>query len=80
MKAKVVVDGAIKPDNTKSLSADEKIDLDHAQTEGAKWSFRYVSGLPVILIFVFGAIVVYDRSRGGYKPEELPAATVATDY
>ncbi|MGH9628785.1 MAG: MFS transporter, partial [Bryobacteraceae bacterium] len=34
-------------------------------------SFRYVAVLPAILLIVFGAIWLYDKSRGGYKPERL---------
>jgi fucose permease len=37
-------------------------------------SFRVVAILPAILLIVFGAIWIYDRSRGGYKAEKiLPA-------
>ena len=34
-------------------------------------SFRAVAVLPALLLLVFGAIWLFDRSRGGYKPEEL---------
>jgi MFS family permease len=34
-------------------------------------SFRFVATLPAVLLLVFGAIWLYDRSRGGYKPEKL---------
>lgn len=42
-------------------------------------------GMPMILIFVFGAIALSDRARGGYKPEilkgkELTPAELASDY
>ena len=32
--------------------------MPEAQKEGAKWSFRYVSALPVILIIIFGGIAL----------------------
>ena len=56
-----------------------------AQKEGAKWSFRYVSALPVLLVIIFGGIALSDRARGGYKPEvltgkELAPAELASDY
>ena len=62
----------------------QKVVLD-AQKEGAKWSFRYVSALPVLLVLLFGAIALSDRARGGYKPEvligkELAPAELASDY
>jgi len=81
----VVVAGVIEPGKVKALpEADQKVVLD-AQKEGAKWSFRYVSALPVILIIIFGGIALSDRARGGYKPEhlgekELTPAELASDY
>jgi hypothetical protein len=29
------------------------------------------SALPLVLVAIFGAIYLYDRSRGGYKVEKL---------
>jgi len=37
----------------------------------SQMSFRVVSVLPAILLFVFGAIWLYDRSKGGFKPQRL---------
>ena len=37
----------------------------------AQTSFRYVAILPAILLIVFGAIWLYDRSRGGFKPTRI---------
>jgi fucose permease len=37
----------------------------------AQTSFRYVAILPAILLIVFGAIWLYDRSRGGFKPATI---------
>jgi hypothetical protein len=37
----------------------------------AQTSFRYVAVLPAVLLFVFGAIWLYDRRRGGFKGEKL---------
>jgi fucose permease len=34
-------------------------------------SFRMVAILPAILLIVFGAIWLYDRARGGYRPEKI---------
>ena len=45
--------------------------------EAAQTSFRYVSAIPLILLVVFGAIWMYDRSRGGYRAETI--ATSAGD-
>ena len=32
---------------------------------------RGIAALPAILLFVFGAIWLYDRSRGGYRPAKI---------
>jgi fucose permease len=37
----------------------------------AQTSFRAVAALPAILLIVFGGIWLYDRRRGGYRPESL---------
>jgi hypothetical protein len=37
----------------------------------AQYSFRAVAILPAVLLIVFGAIWLYDRSKGGFKPEKL---------
>jgi MFS family permease len=45
--------------------------LNEALTLASQTSFRYVAVLPVVLLFVFGAAWLYDRARGGYKPQKL---------
>lgn len=42
-----------------------------AERVGFSMAFRWVSILPGILVVVFGAIVLWDKSRGGYRPEIL---------
>jgi MFS family permease len=39
--------------------------------QAAQASFRAVAILPALLLVVFGAIWLYDRSKGGFKPEKL---------
>ena len=34
-------------------------------------AFRWVSILPLALVFIFGAIALWDKARGGYRPEIL---------
>ncbi len=85
LKNQIVVAGVIEPEKVKTLNEEQQTTVLSAQKEGAKWSFRYVSALPVILIILFGGIALYDRSRGGYKPEliggeELTPAELASDY
>jgi len=81
----IVVQGVIEPGEVKKLPPEQQSIVTEAQKEGAKWSFRYVSALPVILVFIFGGIAIADRARGGYRPEvlkgkELSTAELASDY
>jgi MFS family permease len=85
IKPKVVINGVLEPDRVKELPAAEQTEVLTAQKEGAKWSFRYVSALPVLLVFIFGAIALADKARGGYKPEvlvgkEMAPAELVSDY
>jgi hypothetical protein len=45
--------------------------LDHALGVAAQTSFRAVAVLPAILLIVFGAIWLYDRSHGGFRAKKL---------
>jgi hypothetical protein len=85
LRNQVVVNKVIEPERVKALPEPEQKAVLQAQSEGAKWSFRYVSALPVVLIFIFGAIALSDRARGGYRPEvlkgdELTPAELASDF
>ncbi|MBX3412707.1 MAG: MFS transporter [Pirellulales bacterium] len=42
-----------------------------SQRNGFSMAFRWVSLLPTVLVVIFGAIALWDKSRGGYKPEIL---------
>jgi MFS family permease len=78
LRPRVVVNGKLDPDKLHQLPKEVS---DPAEAIGASYAFRYVSALPVVLVVIFGSIALYDRSRGGYKPEELKVeATVASDY
>ncbi len=41
----------------------------------AQASFRVVAIFPIILLFVFGALWFYDRSKGGYKQQHMVSLT-----
>jgi hypothetical protein len=45
--------------------------LNQVEMIAAQTSFRYVAALPAILLIVFGAIWLYDKSKGGYKPSKI---------
>lgn len=46
-------------------------ELERVLSAASRSSFQAVAILPAILLVVFGAIWLYDRSRGGYRPEKL---------
>ena len=51
-----------------ALSGDK---LDQVLGIASQASFRAVAILPAILLIVFGAIWLYDRSKGGFKPVKM---------
>jgi MFS family permease len=74
--AKVAAAKAMSLDFT-ALSTAAKTDPNAAKTlntilsSASATSFRAVAVLPLILLVVFGAVWLYDRSRGGYKAIRL---------
>ncbi len=52
--------------------------LERVLTIASQTSFRYVAVFPAILLGVFGAIWIYDRLRGGYRPVRLEAQSNST--
>jgi len=46
-----------------------------AKKEGFSMAFRWVSLLPLVLIFIFGAIALSDRIRGGYRAVHITEDT-----
>ena len=46
-------------------------ELDRVLGIAAQASFRAVAALPAVLLIVFGAIWLYDRSKGGFKPVKI---------
>jgi MFS family permease len=65
-KAKIAAAGG--EDKYKALSDAARTAIDNA---AAQQSFRVVAILPAILLVVFGAIWLRDRSKGGFKPEQI---------
>jgi len=45
-----------------------------AQKIGFSMAFRLIAILPCVLVVVFGAIALYDKARGGYRPELIALA------
>ena len=51
--------------------------LNEYLTVASQSSFRSVAMLPACLLLVFGAIWLYDRTRGGYRAESIGQAAGA---
>jgi MFS family permease len=78
-------DGGLDQDKLQEVAKTQKAVVDGAEAQGAQQAFRKVALLPILLVVIFGSIAIYDRLRGGYKPEELPAkefspAELASDF
>jgi hypothetical protein len=46
-------------------------ELDRVLSLAAQASFRRVAILPAFLLIVFGAVWLYDRSKGGYQRQKI---------
>jgi hypothetical protein len=85
VRREVVINGKLDPDKLGELPRDV---AEPAEINGAKMAFRYVSAMPLVLIFIFGAIAWSDRARGGYRAEvlsggqdkEMSPEELASDY
>ncbi len=55
------------------------VELHRVLTIASQTSFRYVAVLPAVLLVVFGAIWIYDKSRGGYSPVKLQARKMGAE-
>ena len=50
--------------------------VEAAKRIGFSMAFRWVAVLPCILVFIFGAIALTDRMRGGYKAVHIGETTL----
>ena len=62
------IEAAGGPEAFKALSGDR---LNEVLGIASQASFKAVAILPAILLIVFGAIWLYDRSKGGFKAVKL---------
>lgn len=67
----VVKDGKPDPAAINQLQGEAAAEAEHALSIGFAMAFRWVSVLPTFLVLIFGGIVVYDRSKGGYRAVQL---------
>lgn len=56
---------------TETLPLEGRKTVEQAEATGAAMAFRVVSILPLMLIFIFGAVALRDRLSGGYQAEIL---------
>jgi MFS family permease len=71
LQQQVVLQGRVDEDRVETLDAQERKSVDAARKTAASVTFRCVAVLPVLLTLVFGAILLHDLRRGGYKQEIL---------
>jgi len=62
---------AIDPTKRASLTGDEKAAVDAADRESKHDALRTIAWLPGIMFLVYLGLILYFRSRGGYKPVVL---------
>ena len=62
---------AIDPSKRATLAGDEKAAVDAADRESKHDALRTIAILPVIMFLVYLGLILYFRSRGGYKPVVL---------
>ena len=62
---------AIDPSKRAALAGDEKAAVDAADRESKHDALRTIAYLPVIMFLVYLGLILYFRSRGGYKPVVL---------
>jgi DHA2 family metal-tetracycline-proton antiporter-like MFS transporter len=61
----------IDPTKRATLGGDEKAAVDSADRESKHDALRTIAILPVIMLFVYLGLILWFRSRGGYKPVVL---------
>jgi len=62
---------AIDPSKRSTLAGDEKAAVDAADRESKHDALRTIAILPVIMFLVYLGLILYFRSRGGYRPVVL---------
>jgi hypothetical protein len=62
---------AIDPQKRAALAGDEKVAVDAADRESKYDALRTIAILPGIMFVVYLGLILYFRSRGGYKPVVL---------
>lgn len=75
--AAAAVAGGSTADKLKALAADPKAtdaikaQWNAAQADGGRAALQHMVILPIILVVIFAALYLYDKSRGGYREEVL---------
>jgi hypothetical protein len=66
---------AIDPSKRATLAGDEKAAVDAADRESKHEALRTIAFLPMLMFVVYLGLILYFRSRGGYKPVVLDLKT-----
>jgi MFS family permease len=72
--AREVIETESKTDPAKKEELDKIVT---AEAQGAAWSFRWTTVMPVVLVVIFGLIALVDKMRGGYRQVHLTTTPTA---
>jgi hypothetical protein len=62
---------AIDPGKRATIAGEEKAVVDAAERESKHDALRTIAWLPALMFFVYLGLILWFRSRGGYKPVVL---------
>ncbi len=71
VRQKAVVGGRVDDEAVSKLAEGERKTVEEAKADAARITFRIVAAPAALLVLIFGAILVYDKARGGHKQEVL---------
>jgi hypothetical protein len=62
---------AVDPEKRGAVAGEDKAVLDRIDAESKLEALRTIAILPLIMLLVYLALILWFRSRGGYKPVVL---------
>jgi hypothetical protein len=68
---------AINPDAVATLAPEKQAEIATVQAESQKDALRTIAFLPILMMIFFGAMALFFRSRGGYRPADIGAPAPA---
>jgi MFS family permease len=71
IEEQVVDKGRVVPELVNALPQEQQDEVRAAEMTGARWTYRWAAVLPLLLIFIFGAMYLKFRAAGGYEAIKL---------